>query len=307
MIVDGHCDTLKEVWKHNLTIDNRLLNFNILDAKTPMIQMMAIYISPEEAENGFKIGKKVIEKFEREKEKHKNIVQIYCREDLNKVKDENIGIILTAENGSIIQGDLNNIDKLYEKGIRVMSIVWNEQNDLASGALTKEDKGLTKLGIEYIKYLNKKNILIDVSHTSEKTFWDTIKYSTKAVVATHSCAYNMCNHPRNLKDNQIKQIAMMEGIIGIAFCSQFLNKTGKANLSDIVKHIKYIKNLVGIDYVGIGSDFDGLDEEDILSDMKSVKDIWKLEKELKKEGFTKQDINKVLGDNWLRVLKSNMD
>ena len=307
MIVDGHCDTLKEAWKRDLSLDSTLLNFNIMDTKTPMIQMMAIYISPEEAENGFEVAEKVIAKFEREKENHKNIVQIYNREDIEKVRDDKIGIILTAENGSIIQGNLNNIDKLYDKGIRIMSIVWNEQNDLASGALTKEDKGLTKLGIEYVKYLNKKNILIDVSHASEKTFWDTIKYTTKPVVATHSCAYNICNHPRNLKDNQIRQIAKREGIIGIPFCSQFLNRTGKANIQDIIKHIKYIKKLVGIDYVGIGSDFDGLDEEDILADMKSVKDIWKLEKELKKENFTKQEINKVLGDNWIRVLKSNMD
>lgn len=305
MVVDGHCDTIKECYKRRISIEDRKLNFNISDVKRPMIQMMAIYISPEEADNGFEVATKVIDKFDEEKEKHK-IIQIYSGGDIEKINKNDIGILLTTENGSVIQGDLTNIDKLYNRGVRMMSIVWNESNDLASGALEQDDKGLTLLGKEFIKYLNKKNILIDVSHSSVKTFWDTVKITTKPIVASHSCVYNLCNHPRNLQDNQIKQIARMNGLIGIPFCSSFLKEKGRANVLDIVKHIKYIRDLVGIDYVGIGSDFDGLDEEDILYDVQGVKDIHYLVSALKVNGFTNEETNKVLGENWIRIMKENI-
>lgn len=304
MIVDAHCDTIKECYKRKISIINRKLKFNISDAKRPMLQMLAIYISPEEADNGFEIATKVIDKFDEEKEKYK-IVQVYSSKDVEKINKNDVGILLTTENGSVIQGDLSNIDKLYNRGVRMMSIVWNESNDLASGALEKEDRGLTLLGEKFIKYLDKKNILIDVSHSSERTFWDTVKITNKPIVASHSCIYNLCNHPRNLKDNQIKQIAKMNGVVGITFCSSFLKKSGRANALDIVKHIKYVKDLVGINYVGIGSDFDGLYEEDILSDIKGIKDINYLISALKEYGFTNKEIDKIMGDNWIRVIKEN--
>ena len=217
-----------------------------------------------------------------------------------------MGLVLTTENGSVIRGKLENVDKLYEAGVRMMSIVWNNKNELASGAMEKEDEGLTELGIEFVKYLNQKNILVDVSHSSVKTFWDTAKISSKPIVASHSCVYNLCHHPRNLQDEQIKQIAKMNGIIGIAFCSSFLSENNIANISNVIEHIKYIKNLVGIDYVGIGSDFDGLEKEHILNDMKGIKDIDNLIDGLKAEGFCHGEIEKILGDNWIRVLKDNI-
>lgn len=306
IIVDGHCDTLKEAFKRKIDLDDERLNFNIANTKFPVIQMMAIYISPEEAKEGFDIASKVLDFFKEEKEKYKDtIVQIINKDDIEKIENGKIGMMLTTENGSVIQGNLENIGKLYKAGVRMMSIVWNAENDLASGALDKVDKGLTPLGVEYIKCLNQKNILIDVSHSSEKTFWDTVKITSKPIVASHSCVYNICNHPRNLKDEQIKQIAKMNGIIGVVFCSEFLNPTGKANVSDVVKHIKYIKDLVGIDYVGLGSDFDGLEENHILPDLKGIRNIENLINALKTE-FTRKEIDKILGENWIRLIKENI-
>ncbi len=305
MIIDSHCDTIKYAYKNGLTIEDEILKFNIRDAKKPMIQMMAVYISPEEAINGFETAGRVIEKFDEQVNKFKDqIVQIYEYSDIEKVMAKNkIGVILTSENGSIISSKLENIDFLYEKGMRVMSIVWNYSNELGTGALETIDTGLTELGKRYIRKLNNKNIIVDVSHASEKTFWDTIKESTKPVVATHSCVYKICNHPRNLKDDQIKQIAKMGGVVGITFCSPFLNSKKRANVKDVVKHIRYIKDLVGIDYVGIGSDFDGVSEEDMLEDIKGTKNIDILVKELKNEGFTEKELDKIMWRNWLRVLE----
>ena len=272
----------------------------------PILQMMAIYISPEEAENGYEITKSVLDYFEIQKEKFGDkIIQVKSKEDIQKLMPEKYGMMLTIENGSAIQGNLKNIDYLYQIGVRMMSIVWNKRNDLASGATEKIDTGLTELGKEYIKVLNEKKILVDVSHASEKTFWDTAQISNAPIVASHSCVYNLCEHPRNLKDNQIKQIAKMNGIIGVVYSSGFLNKTEKADIQDIINHIKYIKKLVGIDYVGLGSDFDGLEENHILKRLGGLNDINNLIYELKKE-FNNNEIEKIMGENWLRVIGENI-
>lgn len=309
ILVDGHCDTLSKSLDEKSDLENKKYCFNLVDAnkKTPCIQMMAAYIAPEFADNdmgGFNRAINILEQFKKDKDKSK-IINILNKEDISKTVDENkIGIILTIENGSAISGNIKNIEKLYKKGIRVMSVTWNEDNDLGCGALTKNDKGLTKLGEKYIRKLEEKNIIIDVSHSSEKTFWDVTKCTKNTIVATHSCVYSICAHPRNLKDEQIIEIANRNGIIGICFASDFLNKSGISDVVDIIKHIKYIKDLVGIDYVGLGSDFDGVDFNKMPLDIRGIRDIDKLEKNMKLEGFTKSEINKVMGENWLRVLKN---
>lgn len=309
ILVDGHCDTLSKALDEKNDLENKEYCFNLVDAnkKTPCIQMMATYIAPKFVDNGiggFNRAINILEQFKKDKDKSE-IINILNKEDLNKTVDEKkIGILLTIENGSAISGNIENIEKLYEKGIRVMSVTWNEDNDLGCGALTKNDKGLTKLGKEYIKKLEEKKIIIDVSHSSQKTFWDITKCTSASIVATHSCVYSICNHPRNLKDEQIIEIANRKGIIGICFASNFLNQSGKSNSDDIINHIKYIKDLVGIDYIGLGSDFDGVDFDDMPSDIRGIKDIYKLEKKMKIEGFTEEEINKVMGENWLRVLKN---
>lgn len=309
ILVDGHCDTLSKALDEKSDLENKEYCFNIVDAnnKTPCIQMMASYIAPRYVDRelgGFNRAIDILEQFKKD-EKKKEIINVLNKEDLNTVINEKkIGILLTIENGSAISGNIENIEKLYEKGIRVMSVTWNEDNDLGCGALTKNDKGLTKLGKEYIKKLEEKKIIIDVSHSSQKTFWDITKCTSASIVATHSCVYSICNHPRNLKDEQIIEIANRKGIIGICFASNFLNQSGKSNSDDIINHIKYIKDLVGIDYIGLGSDFDGVDFDDMPSDIRGIKDIYKLEKKMKIEGFTEEEINKVMGENWLRVLKN---
>lgn len=309
ILVDGHCDTLSKALDEKSDLENKEYCFNLVDAnkKTPCIQMMAAYIAPKFVDNGiggFNRAINILEQFKKDKDKSE-IINILNKEDLNKTVDEKkIGIILTIENGSAISGNIENIEKLYEKGIRVMSVTWNEDNRLGCGALTKNDEGLTKLGEEYIRKLEEKNILIDVSHSSEKTFWDITKCTNRTIVATHSCVNSICSHPRNLKDEQIIEIANREGIIGICFASHFLNESGKSNVVDIINHIKYIKDLVGIDYIGLGSDFDGVDFDNMPSDIRGIKDINKLEEEMKMEGFTEEEINKVMGENWLRVLRN---
>lgn len=308
-IVDGHCDTIQVALDKKIDLENESLSFNLKQAKekAPILQMTAAFVNPS-YRNSFQRACNIIEYFERQKQKYSEVLlQVKTKEDIERVKKEKkVGCLLTIENGSAIEDKLENVDYFYGKGIRVMSITWNEDNLLGCGAQTKQDNGLTEFGEAYIRKLNQKKIIVDVSHSSEKTFWDTINLSERPVVATHSCCYSLCKHPRNLKDEQIKAIAKNKGIIGVCYCNSFLSETGSASTKDIAKHISYISNLVGVDYVGLGSDFDGLEEEHIPANLKGIGEIDNLIQELRNVGFYENEIEKIMGENWIRVLEENI-
>lgn len=304
-IVDGHCDTIQVALDKGLDLEDKSLSFNLKEAleEAPLIQMTAAFINPS-YKNSFQRACEIIKHFEKQIYKYpKELIQIKVVDDIETVRKNNkIGCILTIENGSAIENNLENIEYFYQKGVKVMSITWNEDNLLGCGAYTKQDNGLTELGKQYIKKLNEKKIIVDVSHSSEKSFWDAIKVSEKPVVATHSCCYSLCPHPRNLKDEQIKAIAEKQGIIGVCYCNSFLSKTGIAGTKEIAKHIAHIANLVGINYVGLGSDFDGLEIEDIPTNLKSIGQINNLIQELYNIGFHKNEVEKIMGENWLMAM-----
>lgn len=305
MIIDLHSDTIQRAKDEKLQLTDKKLavNINELEKNLPYIQCLGTFVNPKYnvANGGYKRAISIIDNFYKIYEKDKMYI-IRNAEDLkSKALEEKIGIILTIENGSAISSNLENIDKLYEKGIRMMGVVWNNDNELATGAMTTNDLGLTYLGKQYVKKLQGKNIIIDVSHMSKKSFYDTLENTNVPIIASHSCVDKICNHRRNLDDNQIKQIAKRDGVIGICFCKPFLTKETKATVKDILKHIDYIVNLVGIDYVAIGSDFDGVEKENEIEDIKGVKDIKKIILELESKGYKKEDIEKITSKNFSRI------
>lgn len=304
-IIDGHCDSIQIALDKGIDLEDKSLSFNLQEAleRVPIIQMTATFIHPK-YKYPFQRACDIIKHFERQMKKYdKELVQVKTKEDIETVKNENkIGCLLTIENGEAIENKLENVDYFYAKGVRLMSITWNEDNLLGCGASTKQDNGLTEFGKQYIKKLNNKKIIVDVSHSSQNTFWDTMKVSERPVVATHSCCYSLCQHPRNLKDEQIKAIARNGGIIGICYCTAFLSETEIASTKEIAKHIAYVTNLVGIEYVGLGSDFDGLEKENIPTDLKNIGQIDNLIQALENIGFYQNEIEKIMGENWTRVL-----
>ena len=147
--------------------------------------------------------------------------------------------------------------------------------------------------------MNQLGIIVDVSHLCSASFWDVIEICNKPIVASHSNAKAICNHPRNLTDKQIKAIAHKNGLIGINFYPHFLNNSKNANVNDIIKHIDYIKQLVGINYIGLGTDYDGI--TNTPRDFDNISKIPLLQKHLLKHGYNVNQINKILQKNWLRV------
>uniref|UniRef100_A0A7C4YID3 Membrane dipeptidase n=1 Tax=candidate division WOR-3 bacterium TaxID=2052148 RepID=A0A7C4YID3_UNCW3 len=185
-------------------------------------------------------------------------------------------------------------------GVRYITITWNFSNRFADAALDNEkNKGLSIDGRNLLRWMDSKKIIADVSHISEKSFKYVIDTTSLPVIASHSNAYSLCEHPRNLKDYQIKEIADTGGTIGVNFCKTFLGEGG-SGLDLIVNHIKYISNLVGTEFVSIGSDFDGSKTPD---DMKEPKDFLILRERLRKEGFSEKDIENIFFNNVLRIIK----
>lgn len=303
--IDGHCDSLEVALDKKIGMRNLELEFNFKNAKklAPCIQVCAAFVGSE-FEDGFKRALDILNKYNQSRY---NTVLIKSLDDIKKIFDyKKVGILLSVENGKAINDNLDNIDVLYDIGVRMMGITWNDDNLLGCGALTKKDLGLTDFGKKYIKKLDDKKIIIDVSHCSNKTFWDVCDETDNVIVASHSCCKSICNHCRNLDDNQIKEIAKRDGIIGICLSAPFLNENEVANVDDIVNHIKYIIDLVGADYVGLGSDFDGVIKEHKLQDVKNINDIYIIENKLKMIGYNKKIIKKIMGENWLRVIKNNL-
>lgn len=268
-------------------------------------------------------------------------------------KQKKLAVLFGVEGGHMIENDLSKLDALYKRGVRYMTITWNNSTDWATSALdetTRADslkhKGLTSLGKQIVKRMNELGMLVDLSHVGEQTFWDAINTTTKPVLVSHSCVYNLCQHRRNLKDEQIKAVAKNGGVIHLNFYSGFLDPAFEARsdaftakhkaemdsmlkvnpepyfmevylfnkypdevkglrppMSLLLDHLDYIVKLVGVDYVGLGSDFDGVNS--LPSGLDGVEDFPKITEGLLKRGYSKKDIRKILGGNFLRVFAAN--
>jgi membrane dipeptidase len=192
---------------------------------------------------------------------------------------------------------------LYKLGVRLLTLTWNQRNQIADGAgESRTGSGLTEFGLKVIGEMNNLGMLIDVSHLSETGFWDVIKRSNAPIVASHSNCYALCPHLRNLKDEQIKAIADKGGVIGITFVPNFLTQEKrKTTVEDVAKHIDYLVEKAGVDYVGLGSDFDGTGG--LPLGLEGVDKIPNITEELLNQGYKEKDIKKILGENFLRVFK----
>ena len=228
------------------------------------------------------------------------------RNVLDITKQGRIAAIPTIE-GAYSLNEANAIELLrqyYDLGVRGIALQWNYSNTLGEGASKKfkngkpSSGGLTDLGRSVIQEMNRLGMIVDVSHMNEETFWHVIEASSAPIIASHSGVYSIKKHPRNLTDEQLKALAAKGGVIQIVFFPGFL-ADGEASVSTIVDHIDYVVKLVGVDYVGLGSDFDGAR---MPKDLPDASYVYKITEELVARGYSASDIEAVLGKNSLRVL-----
>lgn len=206
--------------------------------------------------------------------------------------------------------DLKTLDVLYRMGIRHASLTWNEENHLATGVKGNPERGLTNLGKEFIKYMNDHNMIIDVSHLNEKSFYEILKEQPKILIASHSNAYALSDHMRNLKDEQLIALRDAGGMVGCVAARNFVSKKKEdQNINGLVKQIKYIVNIMGIDKVMLGldmmnylSDFPNSN----LDDLQTHADCSKIEQALLDNGFNKEDVEKITYKNYENLKRKVM-
>jgi membrane dipeptidase len=269
------------------------------------------------------------------------------------IRNEKLVALLGLEGGHMIEGDLGKLEQLFKDRLGYMTLTWNNSTSWASSAMDEtlhpdslKQKGLTDFGKQIVRRMNELGIIVDLSHTGERTFYDAIATTTKPVILSHSSVWAICPVFRNVKDEQIKAVAKNGGVVCINFYSGFIDSNfakrmielegtrGKRikdslqqfydaaklneiwrqqfsaeleplrpSLAQLVDHIDYIVKLVGDDYVGIGSDYDGVSSLPV--GMEDVTTYPKITEELLKRGYSKSSVRKILGGNVMRVMKAN--
>lgn len=244
---DLHCDTITECYNQNKSLKNNDLDISLEKGSflEKWTQVFAIWLPDEIRGNDAEIY-------------YENVLAKYRSEIKNA---ENVKPVLAVEGGAVLNGKLENTEKLYNDGVKILTLTWNKDNEIASGCFSEEDKGLTSFGKEAVKEMTKRKIIPDVSHLGEKSFYDLCEETDFPFIASHSDSFSINPHVRNLKDEQIKIIVERKGLIGLNFYNKFLGQGSAVEM--LVKHADYILNLGAEDVLCMGSDFDGcsIDEE----------------------------------------------
>lgn len=270
------------------------------------LQIFSVWVSPTEFPGKlFEEAENMISKFQSELALNPNdIGQARTKQEaINLIEKKKIAGVIIVEGGHTIENDLNKLKTLYNQGMRYLTITWNNSTDWAVAAADSrsETVGLSEFGKSVIRMLDSLGVIIDVSHTGVKTIKDILTITKNPIIASHSGARALRNHYRNLTAEQIQAIAASGGVVGVVFYPPFLT-SGTANITTVVNHIDYIVNLVGIDYVALGSDFDGIGTNTV-SGLNDVSKFPAVTLELLKRGYTIEQVRKILGGNFLRVFE----
>jgi membrane dipeptidase len=276
--VDAHADTIsrallphnnQRLYRNNLDVDFvRLLEFG-----TP-VQVFVLWLSDSFVADGFNRTNFMLDFFEEEVERHSDIIEIALDlEDIERiVKEGKISAILAIEGGEALMGELSNLDHFFNRGVRIFAPTWNRENELGYGQATGSARGLKPFGIECIKRIDELGMIIDVSHLNEAGFWDVITHSTRPLMASHSNAYAVTPHNRNLKNEQIIAIVERGGIIGFNMYPLLLNPTERASMDDVMAHFRHFIQIGAGEHIGLGCDFDGIpNKPEGIVDVSSLK------------------------------------
>ncbi len=264
-IIDTHCDVLSKML-NDPHIDFRDEHSG-LDASLPRLirgnvaaQCFAVYLPERIATPRFEHVLQCVDLFYTKIVSHPRMMFVKTRADLElALQGGKIGALLTLEGAEGLEGNLANLRILFYLGARMIGLTWNHANWAADGVMEPRQGGLTAKGKALVKECNRLGMIVDVSHLAERGFWQLTEIAARPFVASHSNAQAVCPHPRNLNDEQIKAIIDMDGRIGVTFVPPFVNSRREPVVSDLLLHIEHICALGGVNHIGFGSDFDGIE------------------------------------------------
>lgn len=263
-IIDLHCDALLQLQqatgKLRFTQNDQMhVTYEKLIAGGVKVQAFALFIDPHiVSEDKFATALEQVAYFQTEVvAKHEKLIALHTLDDIMTLSEDEIGVFLTLESVECIGNDIKKLIMLLDAGVLSVGLTWNGANLACDGILEPRNAGLSSFGYEIIDLLNQRNILLDVSHISECGFNDVVK-AAKYLIASHSNARAICSHPRNLTNEQIECLIRRKAMIHLVYAPQFLTTNSNAVIEDLLLHIDHIMKLGGVDYIGLGSDFDGI-------------------------------------------------
>ena len=354
-ILDSHCDTPSQILRlRDLSLDNEYAHVDFPKLRQGGVDgaFFALYVPAtldDDPKEAYDYAIKLLDSVKDTLEKYPGLAALTTSE-AEAISHKSAGlfsVFVGLENASPID-NIERVKWLYNKGVRYITLCHSANNAICDSCAPKTKKwgGLSPFGKELVAEMNRLGMLIDVSHVSDDTFYDVLKYSTKPVVATHSCCRALCDHPRNMTDDMIRALAAAGGVIQINFYPLFLDGSFREVLSDsrieergeliekefiadpanpakraawndiqvelmalprpsykhIADHIDHVVSLVGIDHVGLGSDYDGI--EVTPEGMENVSMMPKLFEELRHRGYSETDLSKIASENFFRVLEN---
>lgn len=323
--IDLHCDTISAIYgkrqmgeKAQLKENTGHIDLVRLKKGECFGQSFALFTSLRQTKDPHTYAKDLLAVYKEEMKQNSGVIRpaVSVQEMLDNERAGLMSGILTLEEGAVCRGDTELLREFYRDGARMMTLTWNFENelawpnriDLSTGRFVPEtERGLKAKGIEFVELMEELGMAPDVSHLGDAGFWDVVKVSKKPFLASHSNARAVASHVRNLTDDMIRTLSERGGIMGINYCGAFLNDSelehqggGRSRIADMIRHIKHIRNVGGIDCIALGSDFDGIPGE---LELDSPAALFKLEEELYRQGFTEGEVEKIFWKNALRFYR----
>ena len=299
---DLHCDTI--AWlRHNRRWGKAMhlrdsepmhINLEKLQKSGYLLQNFALFVNLAEETDPWGAVLTLAELYTSEVEKNRDLVTP-CRTfaDLEQARaDGKIAAVLTVEEGGVCKGDVENLRTLHRLGVRMLTLTWNHENEL--GFPNGQSGGLKEKGAEFLAEMESLGMIPDVSHLNEEGFWDVCRLAQKPFAASHSSARTLWPHRRNLTDEQIKAVADRGGVVGVNFYSDFLADSDTTRTADIVRHMKHMRDVGGLEVVALGSDFDGITCPLELVDAAGMD---QLVRAMEHAGFPQREIDRICWKN----------
>ena len=321
-VIDMHCDTVSKLRtmgkKQNLNKNELCVDLERLQESGTWIQYFACFTDAVKYSTGKEYGEKfsseVWEKAWKEVimlldslkgEESEQFQVFHIRKEAEQCKHIVYGLA-TVEEGGVLNGKMERLEQLYKRDVRLITLTWNYENCIGypnSRERSVMERGLKPFGINVIEQMNERKMLIDVSHLSDGGFWDCIQHSKVPVIASHSNARALCQHPRNLSDEMLRALSEKGGVAGLNFYPFFLKTDGQVIVADIARHAKYMIKTAGEDVVALGTDFDGFEtdiQEGYISHVGQMELVWEA---CKAAGITERQLDKICWKNAWRVMK----
>lgn len=327
-LADMHCDTISRLLqkrrageRSSLRQNDMHLDLERMRSGGYFLQNFALFVNLGKCRDPWSEVCELYEVYREELGRNEELIApvLHYEDILANEAAGRMSAVLTVEEGAVCRGELSKLRRLYEMGVRMLTLTWNYPNELGypnrnclqrSGDCFTPDTrgGLTDTGRAFVEEMEELGMVVDVSHLSDAGFYDVLEMSHKPFVASHSNARHICRHVRNLTDDMIRALAERGGLTGLNFCADFLREPvlGQSNpvtLGDVVRHARHIVHQGGVEVLGLGSDFDGIDTNEALPGVQSLGLLWEA---LHKAGFLESELDKIFSGNVLRVYRDTL-